>query len=56
MLTSVSNNQTPDITQTLVMFLLKLKLGNSNKMIAVIFQLEREQTVLDYAASIMNSF
>ena len=56
MLPSVRKNQTRDVTQALVVFLLKLRSGNSNKIIAAILQLEREQLVLDYAASIMNSF
>ena len=56
MLTSVQNNQTRHFTQALVVFLLKLRSGNSNKMVAATLQLEREQLVLDYAASIMNSF
>ena len=42
-------------SNNLVVFLLKLRSGNSNKMTAAILQLEREQLVLDYAASIMNS-
>ena len=45
MLTSVRNNQTRNVTQALVVFLLKLRSGNSNKMIAAISQLEREQLV-----------
>ena len=56
MLTSVRNSQTRDVTEALVVFLLKLRSGNSNKMVAAILQLEREQLVSDYAASIMNSF
>ena len=56
MLTSVRNNQTRNVTQALVVFLLKLRSGNSNKMIAEILELEREQLVFDYTASIMNSF
>ena len=56
MLTSVWSNQTRDVTQALVVFLLKLRSGNSKKMIAAILQLEREQLVSDYTASIMNSF
>ena len=56
MLTSMRNNQIHDVTQALVVFLLKLRSRNSNKMLAAILQLEREQHVSDYAASIMNSF
>ena len=44
MLTSVRNNQTRNVTEALVV-LLKLRSGNSNKMIPAIFQLEREQLV-----------
>ena len=55
MLTSERNNQTRDVTQALVLFLTKLRLGNFNQMIAAILQLEREQLVSDYAASIINN-
>ena len=39
-----------------VVFLSKLRSGNSNKMIAAIWKLKQEQLVSDYAASIMNFF
>ena len=44
----------PRCKQALVMFLLKLKSANSNKMIAAILQSERKQLVSDYTASIMS--
>ena len=56
MLTSVRNSQTRNMTQALVIFLSKLRSGNSNKIIAAIFQLEQKQLVSEYAASIMNYF
>ena len=56
MMTSMRERQTRTVTQALVVFLLKLRTGNSNKMIASILQLEQEQLVSEYTASIIKSF
>jgi hypothetical protein len=56
MMISLRNSKSRSIIQALVVFLLKLRTGNSNKMIASILQLENEQSVSDYSASIIKSF
>ena len=48
--------QTRTVTQALVVFLLKLRTENSNKMIASIPQLEQEQFVSEHTPSIIKSF
>ena len=50
------NSQSRLIIQALVVFLFKLRTGNSNKMIASILQLTDEHVVSDYSNSIIKSF
>lgn len=56
MLISLRNTQSRSVTQALVVFLFKLRTGNSNKMLSSILQLKNEHDVSDYAASVMKSF
>ncbi|EFN65199.1 hypothetical protein EAG_00423, partial [Camponotus floridanus] len=56
MMTSLRNSKSRYVIQALVVFLFKLRTGNSNKVISSIFQLEFEQSVSDYCGSIMKSF
>lgn len=56
MLTSLRNSQSRSVIQALVVFLLKLRSGNSNAMIASILQLKNEHEVSDYSNSVMKSF
>ncbi|KYN10894.1 hypothetical protein ALC57_16958 [Trachymyrmex cornetzi] len=56
MLTSMRNRQTRTITQALVVFLFKLRTGNSNKILTSILQLENEQLVSEYSSAIIKSF
>lgn len=56
MLSSMRNSDSRDITQALVVFLLKLRSGNSNKMIASILGIEYSQRISDYVDSVIRSF
>ncbi|XP_018403017.1 PREDICTED: uncharacterized protein LOC108779943 [Cyphomyrmex costatus] len=56
MLTSMRNRQTRTVTQALVVFLFKLRTGNSNKLLASILQIEYEQLVSEYVSSIITAF
>ncbi|XP_036143574.1 uncharacterized protein LOC118645866 isoform X2 [Monomorium pharaonis] len=56
MMISLRNSKSRSVIQALVVFLFKLRTGNSNKMIASILQLENEQSVSDYSLSIIKSF
>lgn len=56
MLTSMRNNQNRTVTQALIVFMMKLRTGNSNKMIAAILQLKSEQLVSEYSTAVMNAF
>lgn len=56
MLTSLRNSHSRSVIQALVVFLLKLRSGNSNATIASILQLQNEHDVSDYSASVMKSF
>jgi len=53
---SMRNRQTRTITQALVVFLFKLRTGNSNAILASILQLENEQLVSEYSSAIVKSF
>ena len=55
MLISLRNSQSRSVTQALVVFLFKLRTGNSNKMLSSILQLENEHDVSDYSSSLMKS-
>lgn len=55
MMVSLRNTQSRTVIQCLVVFLLKLRTGNSNKIIASILQLENEQTISEYSDSVINS-
>ncbi|GAB1860851.1 THAP domain-containing protein 9 [Camponotus japonicus] len=56
MLTSMRNRQTRTVTQALVVFLLKLRTGNSNKILASVLQIEYEQLISEYSTAILKSF
>ena len=45
-----------NVTQAIVVFLFKLRTGNSNSMIAAILGLEREQQVSHFRRSVINCF
>jgi len=55
-LSSMRNMSSRSIIQALVVFLFKLKTGNSNNVVAATFGIEREQKVSDYCTAVMNSF
>ena len=54
MMISMSNSENRNIA--LVVFLFKLRSGNSNKLIASILQLEYEQQVSNFCESVIKSF
>ena len=56
MLTSMRNRQTRTVTQALVVFLFKLRTGNSNRLLASILQIEYEQLISEYSTAVMKSF
>lgn len=56
MMTSLRNTSVRTVTQALVVFLFKLRTGNSNKITASIFEIEREQSVSEMTISIEKSF
>lgn len=56
LLTSLKSSPSRNVIQALVIFLMKLRLGISNKMISSILQLDREQQVSDYCKQIIRSF
>jgi len=56
MMISMRNRQTRTITQALVVFLFKLRTGNSNAILASILQLENEQLISEYSSAIVKSF
>lgn len=56
MLTSMRNRQTRTVTQALVVFLFKLRTGNSNKLLASILQIEYEQLISEYSTAVLKSF
>ena len=56
MLISMRNRQTHTVTQALVVFLFKLRTGNSNRLLASILQIEHEQLISEYSTAVMKSF
>lgn len=56
MMTSMRNSETRDVIQAIVVFLFKLRTGNSNAVISSVLGLQREQLVSDYVQSVMKSF
>lgn len=56
MLTSMRKSDSRDVVQALVIFLFKLRTGESNNIISSIFQIKREQQVSEMCDSIINSF
>ena len=56
MFTSLRNTESCSVVQALVVFLFKLRTGNSNAMVASILQLENEHKVSEYSNSIIKSF
>lgn len=53
---SMRNSKTRNILQALVVFLFKMRTGNSNSVIASVLGLERDQQVSDYCAEVVSSF
>lgn len=56
MMTSLRNSDSRNVTQAIVVFLFKLRTGNSNNVISSILGLERPQQVSDFSASVLKSF
>lgn len=56
LLTSMQDTCTRSVIQALIIFLFKLKTGNSNKVISSIFDLSYDQQVSEYFIQIMTSF
>ncbi|XP_008553228.3 uncharacterized protein LOC103575255 [Microplitis demolitor] len=56
LLTSMRDTRTRSVTQALIIFLFKLKTGNSNETIASIFGLPYAQQVSEYFTQILTSF
>ncbi|XP_066595448.1 uncharacterized protein [Prorops nasuta] len=56
LLTSMRNTDIRSITQALIVFLFKLRTGNSNKLIASILELDEEQLVSTYSEQVIKSF
>lgn len=56
MMTSLRNTDNRSATQALVVFLLRLRSGNSNEMICSILGLERHQQVSEFSISILKAF
>lgn len=56
MMTSMRDTQTRTVTQALVIFLLKLRTGNSNKLCSAMLQFDQEQLVSEYSGAVMKSF
>ena len=55
-MTSLCNSQSCSMIQTLIVFLFKLRIGNSNKLLASILNMENEQPFSEYSKSIIQSF
>lgn len=56
LLKSLRNSSTRTSVQAIIVFLLKLKTGSSNEMIASILGLQHAQLVSEYFSSVLNSF
>lgn len=56
MITVMRNSSTRDISQALIVFLLKLRSGNSNSLVSSILGLQSEQKVSDYSDSVLRAF
>ena len=56
MMPSVRNSESRSVTQALVVFLFRMRTGNSNNLISSVLGLDRPQQVSDYSDSILNAF
>ncbi|XP_058810427.1 uncharacterized protein LOC131675459 [Phymastichus coffea] len=56
MMTSLRNSDSRNVTQAIVVFLFKLRTGNSNNVISSVLGLERPEQVSDFSASVLESF
>ncbi|XP_058804597.1 uncharacterized protein LOC131674731 [Phymastichus coffea] len=56
MMTSLRNTDNRTVNQALVIFLFRLRTGNSNEMISSVFGLDRPQQVSEFSKSILKSF
>lgn len=56
MMTSMRSSEKRNVTQAIVVFLFRLRTGNSNKIIASVLGLERPQQVSDFSESVLKAF
>lgn len=56
MFRSMKNTDNRTIMQALMVFLFEMRTGNSNKLIAAVLQLEREQLVSEHCQAVVDSF
>lgn len=56
MMQSLKNSISRNVTQAIVVFLFKLRSGNSNNLISALLGLERPQQVSDFSKSVLRSF
>ena len=50
------DRHTHSVTQTLIVFLFKLRAGNSNMVLASILKIKHEQTIPGYSKAVLKSF
>ena len=55
-MTSLRNSQSRSVIQALIVFLFKLRAGDSNKLLASILNIDNEQSISEYSKSIIQSF
>ena len=55
-MTSLRNSQSRSVIQALIVFLFKLRIGSSNKLLASILNIDNEQSNSEYSKSIIQSF
>ena len=51
LMTSLRNSQSRSVIQALIVFLFKLRTGNSNKLLTSILNLDNEQSISEYSKS-----
>ena len=55
-MTSLRNSQSRSVIQALIVFRFKLRTGNSNKLLASVFNINNEQSISEYSKSIIQFF
>ena len=55
-MTSLQNSESRSVIQALVVLIFKLRTGNSNKILASILNIDNEQSISEYFASITEFF